>query len=44
MRYICTSPPARVVAPCRRRNDVGIDPGYIGQAAFAARIESDTAR
>jgi tripartite-type tricarboxylate transporter receptor subunit TctC len=25
-------------------NDVGIDPGHIGRAAFAARIESDTAR
>jgi hypothetical protein len=44
MRYIYTSPPARVVAPCRRMNDGGIDPDHIGQAAFAARIGSDAAR
>jgi hypothetical protein len=42
MRYIYTSPPARVVAPCGRRNDVG-NPVHVGQAAFVARIESDTA-
>jgi hypothetical protein len=31
------------VAPCRRMNDVCINPDRIGRAAFVARIGSDTA-
>jgi hypothetical protein len=44
MRYIYTSPPARVVAPASAGTTSASIPGTSGRAAFVARIESDPAR